>query len=118
MLARSVSETRPGNLLLVASCGELPLAEEDWKAAAERFGAALRLLPSSTAVFIDTDHLANAPVSKMAFATVDRLLVPLSLDDNDFSRMFMDPTGNSLWDVLQNLFVSTFGRAGRGGGLT
>ena len=113
-----VNPTIPGNLLLVASCGELPLAEEDWKAAAERFGAALRLLPSSTAVFIDTDHLANAPVSKMAFATVDRLLVPLSLDDNDFSRMFMDPTGNSLWDVLQNLFVSTFGRAGRGGGLT
>ena len=99
-----VNPTIPGNLLLVASCGELPLAEEDWKAAAERFGAALRLLPSSTAVFIDTDHLANAPVSKMAFATVDRLLVPLSLDDNDFSRMFVDPTGNSLWDVLQNLF--------------
>ena len=99
-----VNPAVPGNLLLVASCGELPLAEEDWKAAAERFGAALRLLPSSTAVFIDTDHLANAPVSKMAFATVDRLLVPLSLDDNDFSRMFMDPTGNSLWAVLQNLF--------------
>ena len=93
----------PENLRVVASCGKLPLEEGEWRAAAERLSAALAALPKNCQVYFDTDHLAAAPVSKMAFACADKIVLPMSLDDNDFSRMFIDPTGNSIWGVLQEL---------------
>jgi len=99
----AVNPAVPPNVRLVASCGDLPLEEEEWRVAAARLRQALDALPPSTVVFVDTDHLTNAPCTKMALAAADSLVVPVSLDDNDFSRMFIDPTGNALWDVLQGL---------------
>jgi len=93
----------PENLRVIASCGKLPLEEGEWQAAAERLSEALAALPETCQVYFDTDHLAAAPVSKMAFACANKIVLPMSLDDNDFSRMFIDPTGNSIWGVMQEL---------------
>ena len=50
---------------------------------------------------VDTDHLAACVLTKMALATCDSVVVPLSFDDGDFNRLFQDVTGNSLFtDVM------------------
>lgn len=95
--------TLPGNLWVCCSCGELPLGPQEVPDAVRRLRAAIAALPQNWIVVIDTDHLAKAPVSELAFCSASKLVLPLSIDDNDFSRLFIDPTGNALFDVLEAL---------------
>jgi len=93
----------PSNLWVCCSCGELPLEPQEVPDAVRRLRAAISALPQNWVVMIDTDHLAKAPVSELAFCAATKLILPLSIDDNDFSRLFIDPTGNALFDVLETL---------------
>lgn len=107
----------PGNLHLIASAaGESWSQERDqnhpdalwwtsngdeWIPAAERLRDALSQLPGRWYVLMDTDHLAGSPLTKLALASVDETVVPISLDEADFRRMYEDPTGNALFgDVM------------------
>jgi hypothetical protein len=112
----------PSNLYLVASAGkdswgdntnsdtsdgttEVPMwarqHSTEWWLAAQQLKQAFARLSGDWTVFADTDHLAASPLSKLAFGALERIVVPLSLDQGDFSRLFHDPTGNSLFtDVL------------------
>lgn len=99
----AVSWAMPSNLWVCCSCGELPLEEQEIPDAVRRLRAALDALPQNWIVIFDTDHLARAPVSELAFCCARKLILPLSIDDNDFSRLFIDPTGNALFDVLEDL---------------
>uniref|UniRef100_A0A7S2Z796 CobQ/CobB/MinD/ParA nucleotide binding domain-containing protein n=1 Tax=Chloropicon laureae TaxID=464258 RepID=A0A7S2Z796_9CHLO len=93
----------PSNLWVCCSCGELPLEPSEVPDAVKRLRAALAALPQNWIVIIDTDHLAKSPVSELAFCSTEKLILPLSIDDNDFSRLFIDPTGNALFEVLEVL---------------
>lgn len=74
---------------------------KEWEPAARRLRAALGSLPGSWTIFVDTDHLAGSPLTKLVLGAVSNTLVPLSPDEGDFSRMFIDPTGNALFsDVM------------------
>jgi len=74
---------------------------KEWEPAARRLRAALATLAGEWTVFVDTDHLAGSPLTKLALGAVSNTLVPLSLDEGDFSRMFHDATGNALFsDVM------------------
>ena len=48
--------------------------------------------------FVDTDHLARSPLTKVALAAVDDVIIPQSLILGDFYRLFQDPTKNALFD--------------------
>lgn len=93
----------PQNLWVCCSCGELPLEPSEVPDAVKRLRSAIAALPQNWVVIIDTDHLAKSPVSELAFCCASKLVLPLSIDDNDFSRLFIDPTGNALFDVLEVL---------------
>ena len=59
------------------------------------------LLAGARHVFVDTDHLAASPLTKLALGAVDDVVIPLSLDEGDFQRMFEDATSNALFsDVM------------------
>merc|ERR1712167_270435 len=74
---------------------------KEWEPAARRQQTALATLAGEWTVFVDTDHLAGSPLTKLALGAVSNTLVPLSLDEGDFSRMFHDATGNALFsDVM------------------
>eukprot|EP00242_Pyramimonas_sp_CCMP2087_P004464 CAMPEP_0198203940 /NCGR_PEP_ID=MMETSP1445-20131203/7278_1 /TAXON_ID=36898 /ORGANISM="Pyramimonas sp., Strain CCMP2087" /LENGTH=419 /DNA_ID=CAMNT_0043875547 /DNA_START=207 /DNA_END=1466 /DNA_ORIENTATION=- len=112
----------PSNLYLVASAGknswgentnsntsdgtaEVPMwarqHSTEWWPAAQQLKQAFARLNGEWNVFADTDHLAASPLTKLAFGAMERIVVPLSLDQGDFSRLFHDPTGNALFtDVL------------------
>jgi hypothetical protein len=113
----------PSNLYLVASVAQNSWGEEytanhksdgttevpmwarqhstEWWPAAQQLKLAFERLSGDWTVFADTDHLAASPLTKLAFGALERIVVPLSLDQGDFSRMFNDPTGNALFkDVL------------------
>ena len=93
----------PSNLWVCCSCGELPLEVQEIPDAVKRLRSAISALPQNWIVLIDTDHLAKSPVSELAFCSASKLILPLSIDDNDFSRLFIDPTGNALFEVLEDL---------------
>ena len=113
----------PSNLYLVASVAQNSWGEEytanhksdgttevpmwarqhstEWWPAAQQLKLAFERLSGDWTVFADTDHLAANPLTKLAFGALERIVVPLSLDQGDFSRLFHDPTGNALFkDVL------------------
>lgn len=69
----------------------------DWWPAAQQLKKAVAALSGEWVVFTDTDHLASSPLTKLALGAMDRTIVPLSLDEGDFSRLFHDPTGNALF---------------------
>jgi hypothetical protein len=71
----------------------------DWWPAAQQLKAALAALPGEWVAFFDTDHLAASPLTKLALGATKGTVVPLSLDQGDFARMFEDPTGNALFKV-------------------
>ena len=48
-------------------------------------------------------HTALIRSLASSFCSASKLVLPLSIDDNDFSRLFIDPTGNALFDVLEAL---------------
>lgn len=75
---------------------------DGWLGAARALRAAVSALPGDFgAVFIDTDHLAACVLTKLALATCESCVVPLSFDDGDFNRLFQDVTGNALFaDVM------------------
>ena len=98
-----VQWTLPSNLWVCCSCGELPLEPQEVPDAVRRLRSAISALPQNWIVIIDTDHLAKSPVSELAFCAATKLILPLSIDDNDFSRLFIDPTGNALFEVLEGL---------------
>jgi cellulose biosynthesis protein BcsQ len=87
-----------------ATDGEAPMwarRGNEWVPVAQRLRQALSALSSEWVVFIDTDHLAASPLTKVALGAADQTLIPLSLDEGDFSRMFEDATGNALFtDVM------------------
>jgi hypothetical protein len=71
---------------------------DGWWPAARKLRAAVDRLPSDfDAVFFDTDHLAACVLTKLALATCESMVVPLSFDDGDFNRLFQDVTGNALF---------------------
>uniref|UniRef100_A0A7S0WTS4 AAA domain-containing protein n=1 Tax=Pyramimonas obovata TaxID=1411642 RepID=A0A7S0WTS4_9CHLO len=73
----------------------------EWVPAAQQLNRAIANLPGEWVVFADTDHLASSPLTKLALGAMDRTVVPLSLDQGDFSRLFHDVTGNALFkDVM------------------
>ena len=108
----------PSNLYLIPSAGSVSWTDtqseetghsplwtrkgDEWWPAAQRLRAAVANLPAEfEAVLVDTDHLAACVLTKMALATVDSVVVPLSFDDGDFNRLFQDVTGNALFtDVM------------------
>jgi len=69
----------------------------DWWPAAQELKKALAALSDDWIVFVDTDHLSAAPLTKLALGAVGCSIVPLSLDKADFNRLFEDPTGNALF---------------------
>lgn len=73
-----------------------------WLSAARKLRVALEALPDDFgAVFVDTDHLAACVLTKLALASCEKVIVPLSFDDGDFNRLFQDVTGNALFtDVM------------------
>jgi hypothetical protein len=90
------SGTNPDAIPLWARRGD------GWLGAARALRAAVSALPGDFgAVFIDTDHLAACVLTKLALATCESCVVPLSFDDGDFNRLFQDVTGNALFaDVM------------------
>ena len=77
----------------------------DWWPAAQQLKAALANLPGEWVAFFDTDHLAASPLTKLALGATMGTVVPLSLDQGDFARMFEDTTGNSLFKVWARLSI-------------
>eukprot|EP00658_Telonema_sp_P-2_P071573 TRINITY_DN60815_c0_g1_i2.p1 TRINITY_DN60815_c0_g1~~TRINITY_DN60815_c0_g1_i2.p1 ORF type:complete len:389 (-),score=83.68 TRINITY_DN60815_c0_g1_i2:243-1409(-) len=74
----------------------------EWQQAASALRAAIKQLPGEWVVLMDTDHLTASPLSKLALGCADQTVVPLSLDEGDFRRMYEDPTGNALLtDVME-----------------
>ena len=75
---------------------------DGWLSAARKLRVALEALPDDFgAVFVDTDHLAACVLTKLALASCEKVIVPLSFDDGDFNRLFQDVTGNALFtDVM------------------
>jgi cellulose biosynthesis protein BcsQ len=75
---------------------------DGWLFAARKLRVALDALPDDFgAVFVDTDHLAACVLTKLALASCEKVIVPLSFDDGDFNRLFQDVTGNALFtDVM------------------
>ncbi len=120
-----VNEEVPKNLYLVAGAGtvswnsettamatddemEIPLwarTGDEWVGAGEVFRDAVQALPEAfDAIFVDTDHLAACVLTKLAFAAMDSIVIPLSYNDMDFNRLFADITGNGLFtDVLRTM---------------
>ena len=113
-----VNEEVPKNLYLVAGAGtvswnsettamatddetEIPLwarTGDEWVGAGEVFRDAVQALPEAfDAIFVDTDHLAACVLTKLAFAAMDSIVIPLSYNDMDFNRLFADITGNGLF---------------------
>ena len=112
----------PKNVYLIAGAGEnswngettrMTDASEDdrplwvrdgdsWVGAGGVFSDAVDALPKEfDAVFVDTDHLSSCVLTKLAFAAMDSIVVPLSYNDMDFNRLFADNTNNALFrDVL------------------
>lgn len=99
----------PDNLLLVPSAGSHSWANptdteqpwwtshgEEWEPAGQRLRQALSTLPGEWIVLVDTDHLAASPLTKLALSVVNNTIVPISLDEGDFDRLFADPTDNAL----------------------
>jgi len=120
-----VNEAVPENLYLIAGAGtvswnpettamsdaseqDIPLwarSGDDWVDAGRVFRDAVQNLPGDfDAIFVDTDHLAACVLTKLAFASMDSIVIPLSYNDMDFNRLFADITGNGLFtDVLKNM---------------
>ena len=71
---------------------------DEWKPAATAFRQALDALEGEWSVFVDTDHLARSPLTKVALAAVEDVIIPQSLILGDFYRLFQDPTNNALFD--------------------
>ena len=101
----------PENLYLIAGAGKQSWpagaslvwanSGEEWKACAKALREALDNLDGEWHVFVDTDHLAASPLTKLALGAVDDVVIPLSLDEGDFQRMFEDATSNALFsDVM------------------
>ena len=86
---------------------------DGWLRAARALRAAFEALPGDFgAVFVDTDHLAACVLTKLALATCEKVIVPLSFDDGDFNRLFQDVTGNALFaDVMVPMLESNACRA-------
>mmetsp|Transcript_23903 Transcript_23903/g.38504 ORF Transcript_23903/g.38504 Transcript_23903/m.38504 type:complete len:520 (+) Transcript_23903:86-1645(+) len=53
------------------------------------------------AIFFDTDHEIHTPYATLALGSAERLLVPLSLDENDYDRLFVGDI--ALFPVLERL---------------
>jgi hypothetical protein len=128
-----VNEAVPENLYLIAGAGtvswnpettamsdgseqDIPLwarSGDDWVDAGRVFRDAVRNLPGDfDAIFVDTDHLAACVLTKLAFASMDSIVIPLSYNDMDFNRLFADITGNGLFtDVLKSMNESGHLRA-------
>lgn len=128
-----VNEAVPENLYLIAGAGtvswnpettamsdgseqDIPLwarSGDDWVDAGRVFRDAVQNLPGDfDAIFVDTDHLAACVLTKLAFASMDSIVIPLSYNDMDFNRLFADITGNGLFtDVLKNMNESGHLRA-------
>lgn len=120
-----VNEAVPENLYLIAGAGtvswnpettamsdaseqDIPLwarSGDDWVDAGRVFRDAVQNLPGDfDAIFVDTDHLAACVLTKLAFASMNSIVIPLSYNDMDFNRLFADITGNGLFtDVLKNM---------------
>ena len=105
----------PPNMRLVPSAGGESWRKDDnetddvwwtsggteWQTAADRLERAIASLEPGSVVLFDTDHLAASPLTKIALGAADSTIVPLSLDEGDFSRLFHDPTRNALFaDVM------------------
>jgi cellulose biosynthesis protein BcsQ len=128
-----VNDAVPENLYLIAGAGtvswnpettamsdgseqDIPLwarSGDDWVDAGRVFRDAVQNLPGDfDAIFVDTDHLAACVLTKLAFASMDSIVIPLSYNDMDFNRLFADITGNGLFtDVLKNMNESGHLRA-------
>jgi cellulose biosynthesis protein BcsQ len=114
------NEAIPSNLYLIPSAGEISWDPEttstgaeidvplwmrkgdEWAPASRRLAAAADALHEDfDAIFVDTDHLASCVLTKMALAMCDSVVVPLSLNDQDFNRLYKDLTLNALFtDVM------------------
>jgi cellulose biosynthesis protein BcsQ len=110
----------PDNLYLIPCAGKLSWGKEitstgaendvplwnrkgdGWVPASRRLSAAVDALPEDfDAVFADTDHLASCVLTKMALAMCDSVVVPASLNTQDYERLFIDMTENALFtDVM------------------
>jgi len=117
-----VNTAVPDNLYLIASAGmaswgksttgqgttetkdETPVwarSGDDWKPSAKALKAAFDALDGEWIVFVDTDHLAACPLTKLILGAVEDVVIPLSLDKSDFQRLYNDVTGNALFtDVM------------------
>lgn len=113
----------PKNVYLVAGAGTCSWGEEttamtdandvqlwartgdEWIGAGKVFSDAVDALPKEVdAVFVDTDHLSACVLTKLAFAAMDAIVIPLSYNDMDFNRLFADITKNALiTDVLREM---------------
>jgi hypothetical protein len=108
----------PSNLYLIASAGDeswgpqytrrtgdfdhdVPLwarrIGDDFWLSAIKLRESLEALEGDWMVFFDTDHLASSPLTLLALGSADATVVPLSIDESDFSRLFHDPTNNALF---------------------
>lgn len=121
---RDVNKHIPENIFLIASARSLSWGEntcqtdvdgdavmkdvplwvrkgDGWWPAAQSLREALNQLPGKWIVFFDTDHLAGSPLTKLALGSATSTVIPMSLDEGDFARLFDDVTSNALVrDVL------------------
>lgn len=103
-----VNRRVPSNLYLIAGAGKSSWdgAErggigEEWEACASALHEAFDDLEGDWHVFVDTDHLAASPLTKIALGATKDVVISLSLDEGDFQRMFEDATSNALFaDVM------------------
>jgi hypothetical protein len=112
----------PANLFLVCGGGKLASSmdssdtdAEQWWTAAQELRKALDALAGDWIVFLESDHLTGSATSRLAMAVATRLVVPLSTSEADFSRLFNDPTGNSLIAVMEDMVATGRLRARIGG---
>jgi cellulose biosynthesis protein BcsQ len=116
----TANEAIPSNLYLIPSAGrvswseantstgaenEVPLLfrkDDGWYPAGRRLAAAAAALPEDfDAIFVDTDHLASCVLTKLALTMCDSVVVPLSLNNDDNLRLYVDSTDNALFtDVM------------------
>lgn len=104
----TVNHRVPSNLYLIAGAGkpswdgaESGGIGEEWEPCARVLHEAFDDLEGDWHVFVDTDHLAASPLTKIALGATKDVVIPLSLDEGDFQRMFEDATSNALFaDVM------------------
>lgn len=60
-------------------------------------------------IFFDTDHEIHTLHAMLALGTADKLIIPLSMDDNDYDRLFVGEI--ALFPIVEKLYNAGYLKA-------